>query len=96
MVGSYRFDIGENFDLKPGLLVNSTDWKSYYWSSMILIMFKERFWGGLSYTSNECIGAMAGFDIKSMLRIGYSLDYITSELNHDIGSHEIILALMLK
>jgi len=95
LAASYRFDIGESFDIKPGIFLK-TEFASTQCDFNILYTYKKRYWAGISYRIDDAICFMAGVDIKGKFRVGYSYDVTTSSLQiRSSGSHEVILALML-
>jgi hypothetical protein len=64
--------------------------------SGLLVTFNESLWTGISYSTNGNIGAMIGYDIIKKFRVGYSFDFIKSQITKTIyGNHEIILALII-
>ena len=96
---SYLFDIGDNIDIKPNVLLKSMEFNknNITLSSGLMMIYKEQFWTGISYTINHSYGAMVGYDVMRMIRIGYSLDFSTSAINnYSQGNHEIILSFILK
>jgi type IX secretion system PorP/SprF family membrane protein len=98
MFCSYQFDIGENFGIKPNLLMRTPSNKmDVTLSSGLLMIYKERFWTGLSYTIDRSVGAVVGYDIKGMIRIGYSFNYSAYPYNkYSYGIHEIIFGLKIR
>lgn len=98
---SYRLNICENIDIKPNLLIrtNELDGKNIALSSGLLMMYKERFWTGISYTLHQSYGAMIGYDILGMLKVGYSVDFTSffdRSYRYRYANHEIIVAFTLK
>jgi len=95
---SYRFDIGEILDINPQLLISKHNLytETIILSSGLILTFKERFWTGFTYRTNNTYGGMAGFDIAGIVRIGYSYEIRTKVLGiGNYGNHELLLALML-
>jgi Bacteroidetes-specific putative membrane protein len=98
---SYRFDIGEDIDIKPNFLIrtNELNVKNIALSSGLLMIYKERFWTGISYSLHQSYGAMIGYDILGMLKVGYSLDFTSPfdrNFRYRYANHEIIVAFTLK
>lgn len=92
---SYNFSLGNNFDLKPQILVRSNTQKLSI-DFNILATLKKNYWIGATYRTNDAICAMIGADIKGIYRISYAYDYTLKALqNNSKGSHEIGLALLL-
>jgi len=60
------------------------------------ISFRDVFWLGGSYRHNDSFGILAGFNISSLINVGYSYDITTSALNTvSNGTHEIVLGILL-
>ncbi len=56
------------------------------------VRFRKKYWGGLSYRYQDAIVVLAGIELASGLRAGYSYDLTTSKLAKvSNGSHEIVL-----
>ena len=56
------------------------------------LSFRDRFWIGGSYRHDDSYGVLAGFNISSLITVGYSYDITTSALNTvSNGTHEIVL-----
>ena len=92
---AYKYDIGQTFDIQPGILVKA-DLASTQVDFNTLLRYKKWYWMGLTYRINDALAFMEGVDIKGRYRVGYSYDYTISSLaSHSKGSHEIILAVML-
>jgi type IX secretion system PorP/SprF family membrane protein len=101
LFGAYRFDIGENFDIKPNILIKMYELGGvdFRLSSGLLFIFKEKFWAGATYIMDDKLGALFGFDIINKIRIGYSFDMLTAPMNksaRNYGNHEIIAAVKIK
>jgi type IX secretion system PorP/SprF family membrane protein len=95
-MGGYDFEITPMVTLTPQTLVK-TDLASTQVDVNATATYNNTFWLGVSYRLEDAIAPMAGYnyqfsDGKSNLRIGYSYDLTTSELNnYSSGSHEIML-----
>ena len=95
-VCSYNTNAGKNFNIKPIILIKS-DIVSTQYDINLLLTYKKRIWTGVSYRIDDAIAFMGGADIKGKYRIGYSYDYtISAFANYSNGSHEVVMALMLK
>jgi type IX secretion system PorP/SprF family membrane protein len=58
--------------------------------------FNDKFWIGGSYRHKDASAVLAGFNLSSLINVGYSYDITTSALNTvSRGSHEIVIGLML-
>lgn len=100
-MGGYNFDITPKLRLTPNVLVKS-DLASTQLDVNATVMYANTFWFGATYRLEDAIAPMAGYQYefpsgKSTLRIGYSYDFTTSELNnYSSGSHELMLSYCLK
>lgn len=103
----YYLMAGYNFDLTPQLVLTphvlaKTDLASTQLDANVTVMYENTFWLGVSYRLQDAIAPMAGYQYqmpngKSTLRIGYSYDFTTSELNtYSSGSHELMLSFCYK
>jgi len=58
--------------------------------------FQDKFWIGGSYRHKDATAILAGFNLSSLINVGYSYDITTSALNTvSRGTHEIVIGLML-
>nr|WP_294793406.1 type IX secretion system membrane protein PorP/SprF [uncultured Mucilaginibacter sp.] len=58
--------------------------------------FQDKFWLGASYRRNDAVAVLAGFNLSSLINVGYSYDITSSALNTvSRGTHEIVIGLML-
>jgi len=91
------FDLGENVKFKPTMLTKAT-FSSETGAPVELdltanFLLKEKFWLGVMYRTGDSFGFIAQFIIDKKLRIGYSYDYTTTNLqNFHSGSHEIMVS----
>jgi len=100
-MGGYNFELTPMITLTPNTLVK-TDLSSTQVDVNATATYNNSFWLGVSYRLEDAIAPMAGYnynfpDGKSNLRIGYSYDLTTSELNtYSSGSHELMLGYCYK
>ena len=90
----YKFGLpnNENIELSPSVLV-STDFATALYALNAQVMFKKKFWTGITYRYKNSVGAMIGVNLFSTLKVGYSYDYLTSSLSKfSNGCHEIMLS----
>jgi type IX secretion system PorP/SprF family membrane protein len=95
---SYQFDLDRNIDLKPNIILRAYEFntKNIILSSGFVIIFNEKIWTGITYTTENNFGAMFGLDIKKMIRIGYAFSTSSPKYNeHSNGNHELVLAFKL-
>jgi type IX secretion system PorP/SprF family membrane protein len=91
------FDLGENLKFKPTMLTKAT-FSSETGAPVELdltanFLIKERFWLGAMYRTGDSYGFIAQWIIDNKLRIGYSYDITTTNLqNFHSGSHEVMIS----
>ena len=91
------FDLGENIKFKPTMLTKAT-FSSETGAPVELdlsanFLIKERFWLGVMYRTGDSYGFIAQWIIDKKLRIGYSYDITTTNLqNFHSGSHEVMIS----
>ena len=96
-MAGYYFELNPIWTLSPHVLAK-TDLSSTQVDVNASIMYNNSFWAGVSYRLEDAIAPMAGYRYafpngQSVLKIGYSYDLTTSELNnYSSGSHEIMLS----
>lgn len=101
VMAGYNFDLTPNLVLTPHVLAK-TDLASTQLDVNATVMYANTFWLGVSYRLEDAIAPMAGYNYEfpggnSALRIGYSYDITTSELNkYSSGSHELMVSYCLK
>jgi len=95
------FNLGENVKFKPTMLTKAT-FTSETGSPVQVdltanFLIKERFWLGGMYRTGDAFGFIAQWIIDKKLRIGYSFDYSTSDLQtFQNGTHEIMISYEMK
>jgi len=96
-MAGYDFDLSSKWKLTPHVLVKS-DLASTQFDGNLTVMYDNSLWLGVSYRLEDAIAPMAGYQFnfsggKSALRLGYSYDFTSSELNnYSSGSHELMLS----
>lgn len=95
-MAGYNFNLGPAWKLTPHVLAK-TDLASTQLDVNATVMYDNTIWLGATYRLEDAVAPMAGYQFnfaggKSALRIGYSYDFTTSELNsYSSGSHELML-----
>lgn len=88
----YVFPLGEDFNLKPSMLVKGVkgapieaDFNATLWIKNVIAF-------GAQYRTKADIGALVEFQVSPQIRLGYSYDRsVTKLVNFNSGSHEIML-----
>lgn len=95
------FNLGENVKFKPTALTKASFSSETGTPLQVDIssnfLIKDRFWLGAMYRTGDSYGFIAQFLIQNKLRVGYAIDFATSNLkNHNNGTHEIMVSYELK
>jgi type IX secretion system PorP/SprF family membrane protein len=92
LTGGYVFDINENLKFKPAFMAKGVSGAPISLDFTANVLINEKLEAGLSYRLEDAVSAIVNFRISPDLRIGYSYDYTTSNLNNfSSGSHEIVI-----
>jgi len=92
MHGGYKFEINDDFDVEPALLVKYVYAAPVQVDIMARITYKNQIWIGGAYRTADAASAMIGYLFRENLILGYSYDFTTSNLrNYSTGTHELLL-----
>jgi type IX secretion system PorP/SprF family membrane protein len=92
----FRWMLGEDWKLEPSFLLKYTSPVPPKLDLNATVRYKDTFWVGAGYRTNDAYCAMVGYWLKKTFQFGYSYDIITSGLrNHSTGTHEVMLAITL-
>jgi type IX secretion system PorP/SprF family membrane protein len=98
--GGYKFDVGDDFQIEPGMIVKFVTPAPIQFDPMVRVIWREQLWIGGVYRgmfgtdglASNAASAMIGFTYKKNLQIGYSYDFAISNLNnYSNGTHELML-----
>jgi len=101
LIAGAVFDLGENVKFKPTALAKAS-FNSEYGSPAQFdftgnFLIKEKLWLGAMYRTGDSFGFIAQFLFANKLRIGYAIDFSTSNLkNYNNGTHEVMVSYELK
>lgn len=96
LTAGYKFFISDEIAGMPSVMLKYVSPAPVSTDLNMKVAFKDKFWIGASYRSNDAIAVLAGFNVSSLFVLGYSYDFTTSELGRaSTGSHEIVLGLLL-
>lgn len=91
-VSGYLFDLNSNFKFKPSFLLKYVESAPMEVDLNANLLYRDQFWFGLSYRSNDAFTAMVEYQTKSRFRFGYAHDFTTSKLKeYSSGTHEIMI-----
>ncbi|CAM3760099.1 type IX secretion system membrane protein PorP/SprF [Flavobacterium chungbukense] len=94
LIAGYVFNLDhyEMIKFKPAAMVKMVEGSPLQVDVSGNFMFNDKFVLGVSYRWSAALSAMAGFQIKKSMYIGYAYDRETTKLNnYNSGSHEIFL-----
>jgi type IX secretion system PorP/SprF family membrane protein len=98
----YDIQISAKGRYKPAFIVRpqvflKTDFNFYALDFNLLFKYSDLY-AGFTLRSGDCIGLMAGWDIKGKFRVSYAYDMWYSKLNNGVfgSTHEIGLGFMFK
>ena len=89
-MGGYNYSLWEKpIVLKPSFMIKKSE-AIWQYDLNFLVLYRERFWGGLSYRYQDAVVVMAGLELLNGLKFGYSYDIgVSSVAGKSNGSHEI-------
>ena len=97
LTAGYVFDLSYDWQFKPSFMVRGTRGVPLSMDLSANFLFNESYEVGASYRWNDSVSLLLNARIAEYLRVGYSYDFTTSELNKfNSGSHEIIFLFDLK
>lgn len=93
LMSSYRYDIGEGYQIEPSLLLRTTERMNFKADISVKGYYKNNYWLGLTYRTNSAIISMVGVKVGKIY-FGYAYDYSLKEIqNITYGSHEIMIGI---
>jgi len=92
LTGGYVFDLSYDWKFKPSFLVKATLGAPVSVDLSANFLFDNTFEVGGSYRWGDAVSFLVNAQVNKNMRVGYSYDFTTSELNQfNSGSHEIII-----
>lgn len=93
---SYRFTFKKGWELRPGILFRYTKPVPPQLSVMAQVSFKNTYFAGLNFRTNDALGIYIGYRWKDRLHISYGYDYSYSKIRkYSSGSHEIGISFVI-
>lgn len=90
MTAGYVFPVSDHIKLKPTVMFKAVEAAPLIGDITINALFKDVFWLGAAVRTKDSFAGMLTVQATPSLRIGYSYDYTTTELNnYNSGTHEI-------
>ena len=94
--GGYKIFLSDDVTLLPSALLKFIDPAPVTFDINMKLSFRDRFWFGGSFRKDDSYAVLAGFNLSSVVNVGYSYDVTTSALRSvSNGSHEIVLGILL-
>jgi len=92
VMAGYNLEIkNPAFEFQPGVFIQSDGVMTQLDLSGMFV-YNKKYWAGLSYRLGSAIIGMAGFEIFSGIRVGYSYDFATTPIQrYSKGSHEFVV-----
>lgn len=92
----YRFWLSDDFTIIPSAMLKYVKPAPVSIDFNAKIAFRDKVWVGGNYRKDDSFSAMLGFNLGSLLNVGYAYDFTTSALNTvSRGSHEVVLGFTL-
>lgn len=87
----YWIPINDDFKVQPSTLIK-TDLAAIQFDLTGLLYYKNKFWLGLGYTSQDAVVGLVGANVTERISLGYSREFTTSQLRKfSNGSNEIFV-----
>lgn len=93
LTGGYKFDVADDWIVEPSALIKSSDMllKSVQMDISTRVYYKEDYWMGLSYRTNDAIVMLAGAKFDRYY-LGFAYDFTLSDLRtKSYGTYELTL-----
>jgi type IX secretion system PorP/SprF family membrane protein len=95
-IAGYNIKLKKGTVIQPSVLVKHTKPVPLQYTGMLKAEFKDKFWVGLLYRSDDAVGINCGLHFKERFTVMYGYDYTLSPLvNYQNGSHEIALSIKI-
>ncbi len=93
LTGAYVFDLSKDLKFKPTMLTKATLGSPAQVDLSANFLIKEKFWLGGTYRTGDSFGFIAQWIFDKKLRVGYAIDFTTTELrSYHNGIHEIMVS----
>jgi type IX secretion system PorP/SprF family membrane protein len=97
LIGGYVHDLTNDIKFKPTMLLKATFGAPLEADISANFLLKEKFWLGAMYRTGDSFGFIAQWIIDNNLRLGYAIDFSTSNLrNYHNSTHEVMVSYELK
>jgi type IX secretion system PorP/SprF family membrane protein len=97
LIAGYVNELSKDIKFKPSILVKATTGSPIEADFSANFLLKEKFWFGAMYRTGDSFGFIAQWIIDKNLRLGYAIDFSTTNLrNYHYSSHEVMISYELK
>jgi len=94
LTGGIKFDLHPDWILEPSAFIKSSDmfFKSIQMDLTTRVYYKEDYWAGLSWRTNDAIILMTGLKYDRFY-FAYAVDFTLTDIRRQsFGTHELTLA----
>ncbi|PIP54195.1 MAG: hypothetical protein COX07_06630 [Bacteroidetes bacterium CG23_combo_of_CG06-09_8_20_14_all_32_9] len=92
ITGSYIYQINDDFDVEPALMLKFVSPAPIQADINARIIYKKIAWLGFSWRTKDALAVMIGYNFKDQLIFGYSYDIATTDLKkYSSGTHELMI-----
>lgn len=92
LIGGYNFDLTNDFRITPSILLKQVGKNPLSYDINAFLTYKQFLSLGAGYRSTDAVSAMFSVQINNLIKIGYSYDYITSDIREvSSGSNELFI-----
>ncbi|TSD67226.1 type IX secretion system membrane protein PorP/SprF [Inquilinus sp. KBS0705] len=96
ITGGYKLYLSDDVTLLPSALLKFVSPVPTTFDINMKLSFRDRFWFGGSYRKDDSYAVLTGFNLSSLINVGYSYDVTTSALRTvSNGTHELVLGILL-
>jgi len=95
LTGGYKFTLAPDWILEPSAFIKSSDmlFKSIQMDLTARIYYRENYWTGLSWRTNDALIFLLGFRYDKF-HFGYAVDFTLTDIRkQSFGSHELTLVM---
>lgn len=97
LIAGYVFDLSNDVKFKPTLLTKATMGAPVELDLTANFLLKDKIWLGAMYRTGDSYGFIAQWIFDNQLRLGYSIDFTTTRLQHyHNGTHEVMVSYELQ
>lgn len=96
LIGGYNIDLTNDFRVTPSLLLKQVGNNPLSYDINAFGTYKQFLSLGIGYRSTDALSAMFSLQINNLIKVGYSYDYITSDIRQvSSGSNELFIGLTI-